>query len=93
MAIALGGRPDETAKMVCSRECIAYLSPTPWERNVISVRALFGGIGANLNGDAAIIAAPAHHIKITMYFKYLLKIPRQAGLSVCCTFAAAKTAA
>jgi hypothetical protein len=25
MAIALGARPDESAKMVCSRGCIAYL--------------------------------------------------------------------
>jgi hypothetical protein len=26
MAMALGGRPDDNAKMVCSRGCIAYLS-------------------------------------------------------------------
>jgi hypothetical protein len=29
MEIALGGRPDDSAKMVCSRGCIAYLSPSP----------------------------------------------------------------
>jgi len=29
MEIALGGRPDDSAKMLCSRGCIAYLSPSP----------------------------------------------------------------
>jgi hypothetical protein len=29
IAIALGGRPDERAKIVCSRGCIAYLVPNP----------------------------------------------------------------
>jgi hypothetical protein len=29
MEIALGGRPDDSAKMVCSRGCIPYLSPSP----------------------------------------------------------------
>jgi hypothetical protein len=28
MAIALGARPDDSAKMVCSRGCIAYLPAT-----------------------------------------------------------------
>jgi hypothetical protein len=29
MAIALGSRPDESAKMVWSRECMAYLPTSP----------------------------------------------------------------
>jgi hypothetical protein len=28
MEMALGGRPDDSAKMVCSRGCIAYLCPS-----------------------------------------------------------------
>jgi hypothetical protein len=35
MEIALGGRPDDSAKMVCSRECIAYLCPSPSKGNAI----------------------------------------------------------
>jgi hypothetical protein len=31
-AIALGGRPEERAKMVCSRGCIAYLVPSYLKR-------------------------------------------------------------
>jgi hypothetical protein len=38
MAIALGGRPDDKAKMVCSRGCIAYLFKSPWKGNAISTR-------------------------------------------------------
>jgi hypothetical protein len=40
MAIALGGRPDDSAKMVWSRGCIAYLCRRPWKGNAISVQAL-----------------------------------------------------
>jgi len=32
MAIALGGRPDESAKMVCCRGYIAYLPPSSLKR-------------------------------------------------------------
>ena len=38
MAIALGGRPDDSAKMVWSRGCIAYLCKRPWKGNAISIR-------------------------------------------------------
>src|SRR6202047_4809866 len=47
MAIALGGRPDDSAKMVCSRGCIAYLSPSPLkrQRNFDFATDLVGGRG------------------------------------------------
>jgi Pyruvate/2-oxoacid:ferredoxin oxidoreductase delta subunit len=32
MEMALGGRPDDSAKMVCSRGCIVYLFPSPLKR-------------------------------------------------------------
>src|SRR5712691_10706030 len=32
MEMALGGRPDDSAKMVCSRGCIAYLFQSPLKR-------------------------------------------------------------
>jgi hypothetical protein len=32
MEIALGGRPDDSAKIVCSRGCIAYLFQIPLKR-------------------------------------------------------------
>src|SRR5437868_600932 len=32
MEIALGGRPEDRAKMVCSRGCIAYLPPSALEK-------------------------------------------------------------
>src|SRR5260370_40609206 len=32
MEIALGGRPDDSAKIVCSRGCIVYLAPSPLKR-------------------------------------------------------------
>jgi hypothetical protein len=32
MEIALGGRPDDSAKMVCCRGCIAYLPREPLKR-------------------------------------------------------------
>jgi hypothetical protein len=38
MAIALGGRPDDNAKMVWSRGCIAYLFKRLWKGNAISIR-------------------------------------------------------
>ena len=37
MAIALGGRPDDSAKMVWSRGCIAYLLPGASEGNAILI--------------------------------------------------------
>src|SRR5260370_30378927 len=35
MAIALGARRDDSAKMVWSRGCIAYLFPGLWKNNAI----------------------------------------------------------
>jgi hypothetical protein len=36
METALGGLPDDSAKMVWSRGCIAHLAPEPLKRNEIS---------------------------------------------------------
>jgi len=37
--MALGGRPDDNAKMVWSRGCIAYLVKRLWKGNAISIRS------------------------------------------------------
>ena len=37
MAMALGARPDDSAKMVWSRGCIAYLCKRLWKGNAISI--------------------------------------------------------
>jgi hypothetical protein len=39
MAIALGGRPDDNAKIVWSLGCIAYLFKRLWKGNAISTQA------------------------------------------------------
>jgi hypothetical protein len=51
MAIALGGRPDDNAKMVWSRECMAYLFPRKRKGNAIPGRWFSGilrGPGCNI---------------------------------------------
>jgi hypothetical protein len=63
MAMALGGRPDDSAKIVCSRGCIAYLSPSPLkrQRNYRSSED-FMQPGAKITNGTANIAALAQHL-------------------------------
>jgi hypothetical protein len=46
MAIALGGRPEDKAKMVWSRGCMAYLFPSKGKGNAIPKRWFWTDFGS-----------------------------------------------
>ena len=87
MAIALGGRPDDSAKMVWSRGCIAYLCKRPRKGNAISIRAIgfVGRPAAPVSGRFRSLPnrpAPAPDFGInSMYYRYLVDC-RAMGLRI-----------
>ncbi|WP_165435183.1 hypothetical protein [Bradyrhizobium sp. Leo121] len=79
IAIALGGRPEESAKMVWSRGCIAYLLANGREGNAQFARLIIRAYAASqqsANLAAAIVqqfatrSAAPHHRQIRELKKY-----------------------
>jgi hypothetical protein len=62
MEMALGGRPDDSAKIVCSCGCIVYLPPSPLRRQRSSVKAFPGGMP--IKGDQCQTAAKLQHFML-----------------------------
>jgi hypothetical protein len=98
MAIALGGRPVESAKMVWSRGCIAYLLANGREGNAQFVRA-YAAPQQSANLAAAIVqqfatrSAAPHHRQIRELKKYnnyqILRWRNSGTMRLCCSYTAA----